>query len=57
VPEVRISASFGIAVTARSSYDLRQLLTDADSALYQAKHEGRNRVGVFNSVEAATIAG
>ena len=41
---VVISASFGIAGTDRSGYELRQLMIDADNALYRAKHEGRNRV-------------
>ena len=39
-----VSASFGVASTTGSGYDLRQLLIDADSALYAAKREGRNRV-------------
>ena len=42
-----VSASFGVAATARSGYDLKQLLIDADGALYQAKREGRNCVSVF----------
>jgi diguanylate cyclase (GGDEF)-like protein len=41
---VVITASFGVASTDRSGYELRQLMIDADNALYQAKHEGRNRV-------------
>jgi diguanylate cyclase (GGDEF)-like protein len=39
-----VSASFGVACTNGSSYELRQLLAHADAALYQAKHAGRNRV-------------
>lgn len=42
--QVVITASFGIASSDRSGYDLRQLIIDADNALYQAKREGRNRV-------------
>lgn len=41
---VLITASFGVACTDRSGYELRQLMIDADNALYQAKHNGRNRV-------------
>jgi len=41
---VLITASFGVASTDRSGYELRQLMIDADSALYQAKRDGRNRV-------------
>lgn len=41
---VVITASFGVASTDRSGYELRQLMIDADNALYQAKRDGRNRV-------------
>jgi diguanylate cyclase (GGDEF)-like protein len=41
---VVITASFGVASTDRSGYELRQLMIDADNALYRAKREGRNRV-------------
>lgn len=41
---VSISASFGVASVINSGYELRQLMGDADDALYQAKREGRNRV-------------
>jgi diguanylate cyclase (GGDEF)-like protein len=41
---VVITSSFGVASTDRSGYELRQLMIDADNALYQAKREGRNRV-------------
>ena len=42
--DVAISASFGVASTDRSGYELRQLMIDADNALYRAKRDGRNRV-------------
>ena len=46
-PGIPISASFGVASAADSDYELRQLIIDADRALYRAKHEGRNRVSLF----------
>lgn len=39
-----VSASFGIATTSASGHELGQLLAHADSALYEAKRLGRNRV-------------
>lgn len=41
---VIITASFGVASTDRSGYELRQLMIDAESALFEAKRDGRNRV-------------
>ena len=43
-PDFPVSASFGISAARWSGYNLRQLLAHADSALYQAKRAGRNRV-------------
>jgi len=51
-----VSASFGATSTRESGYDLRQMLIHADSALYQAKRAGRNRVQVVDSLLAATTA-
>lgn len=48
---VPISASFGVASTVRSGYELRQLLIDADDGLYRAKREGRNRVRVCDDTQ------
>jgi diguanylate cyclase (GGDEF)-like protein len=50
-PAVPISASFGVASTVRSGYELRQLLIDADDGLYRAKREGRNRVSVCDGTQ------
>ncbi|MDE1893218.1 MAG: GGDEF domain-containing protein [Xanthomonadaceae bacterium] len=54
VLDVQVSGSFGIAATAGSGYELRDLLIDADDALYQAKHDGRNRTVVFDASKADT---
>jgi diguanylate cyclase (GGDEF)-like protein len=56
-PGIPISASFGVAVTARSGYELRGLLIHADEALYRAKREGRNRVVVSDEVEECLKTG
>ncbi|MBS0421793.1 MAG: GGDEF domain-containing protein [Proteobacteria bacterium] len=47
--ESPVSASFGLASTAASGSELRQLLAHADAALYQAKRTGRNRVVIYDS--------
>jgi diguanylate cyclase (GGDEF)-like protein len=49
VPGLTISASFGISSAANSGYELRQLMIDADEALYQAKRDGRNRISLSES--------
>lgn len=48
-PGITVSASFGVATAANSGYDLRQLMSDADDALYEAKRAGRNRVNLSTS--------
>jgi diguanylate cyclase (GGDEF)-like protein len=47
-----VTGSFGVTTTALSGYDLTRLLSHADSALYRAKREGRNRVYLY---EASTV--
>ncbi len=39
-----VSGSFGVTSTEQSGYELRQLLANADAALYRAKAAGRDRV-------------
>ncbi|MGN6321758.1 MAG: diguanylate cyclase [Dyella sp.] len=53
---VPLTASFGIASTAHYGYDLRRLLIAADSALYRAKRDGRNRVVVSMDNQASSSA-
>lgn len=46
------SVSIGVAGSAAAGYDLMRLLSLADKALYQAKHEGRDRVAAYGVGEA-----
>lgn len=43
---VQVSASFGLACSAKSGHDLTTLLRVADAALYRAKRAGRNQLAV-----------
>ncbi len=45
--EFIITASFGVTDAKLSGYDLEKLTADADMAMYQSKHDGRNRTTVF----------
>jgi len=44
--DFRITASFGVAGTSASGFNLDALLAQADDALYRSKREGRDRVSV-----------
>lgn len=52
---VRVSASFGIASSAASGYDLERLLAHADSALYRAKRAGRNCVMAYDPADSGEV--
>lgn len=41
---IHVTASFGVVSTTAAGYRLRDLLANADQALYRAKHGGRNSV-------------
>ncbi|MDE2197194.1 MAG: EAL domain-containing protein [Gammaproteobacteria bacterium] len=45
--ELRVSCSVGITLLAAGSPDAKSLLSNADTALYRAKHRGRNRYQFF----------
>jgi diguanylate cyclase (GGDEF)-like protein len=51
VAKLMVSASFGVAASSRSGYELRQLIAHADAALYQAKRAGRNRVVLYDAMD------
>ena len=54
-PNSTVSASFGVAATASSGYELRQLLAHADAALYRAKYAGRNCVVLYDTMHAVAV--
>jgi diguanylate cyclase (GGDEF)-like protein/PAS domain S-box-containing protein len=45
--EVAISVSIGISIFPESAYDAEELMKQADSAMYAAKREGKNRLTYF----------
>ena len=44
-----ISLSLGVASSNEESLDIKQVLAHADTALYKAKNDGRNRVVMYES--------
>jgi diguanylate cyclase (GGDEF)-like protein len=54
-PGSTVSASFGVAATSTSGYELRQLLAHADAALYRAKFAGRNCVVLYDTMHAVSV--
>jgi diguanylate cyclase (GGDEF)-like protein len=47
--ELKVTISMGISVFPDEASDVQTLIEKADSALYQAKQEGRNRVCIYKS--------
>ena len=45
---VDVTASIGVTSTTDASADLEELVSQADAALYEAKHKGRNRWEAYN---------
>ena len=43
-----VQACFGVSSTARMDFDYMKLFGQADKALYQAKHNGKNQVRTFS---------
>jgi diguanylate cyclase (GGDEF)-like protein len=52
---IAAAASFGIACSACSGYELARLLAHADSALYRAKRAGRNCVMAYDPADSAEL--
>src|SRR6185437_8183592 len=52
---VAVSASFGIACSAVSGYDLARLLAHADAALYRAKRAGRDCAMTHDTAETGEV--
>jgi diguanylate cyclase (GGDEF)-like protein len=52
---IAVSASFGIACSGASGYELARLLAHADSALYRAKRAGRNCVMAYDPADSAEV--
>jgi len=47
--DIAITASFGVAINKGNNIEWRQLLSQADQALYLAKYEGKNQVKLFSA--------
>ncbi len=53
VAGLHVTMSFGVAASAPGEFDYESVFAEADTALYEAKHAGRNRVRTRGSVALA----
>jgi diguanylate cyclase (GGDEF)-like protein len=53
IPRLRVTASFGVSELGLGAMDLKQLIEEADEALYASKAAGRNFVSLFATAPAA----
>jgi diguanylate cyclase (GGDEF)-like protein len=56
LPDGKVTASLGLAITRPADHTLEELLRQADAALYEAKHMGRNTIAMASDVAAAHVA-
>lgn len=52
---LEVTASFGVAFSNEAFSTLEDMLRDADAALYQSKHDGRNLVTLQRKPDAASV--
>lgn len=51
---IKTTVSIGVADSVRAGYDFKGLVATADSAMYSAKHDGRNRVASYTQITRDT---
>jgi diguanylate cyclase (GGDEF)-like protein len=56
LPDGRVTVSIGLAIGRPSQQTLEELLSQADTALYEAKHMGRNTVAMSPETAEAHVA-
>jgi diguanylate cyclase (GGDEF)-like protein len=49
----KVTASFGVSAIKFGAKDVAELLNQADMALYESKHNGRNQVTDWTAIETA----